>query len=221
MATLLLVPDAEKPMAPTPGLTRGRREAGRDERRMARGLAAGDPEALREIHAGHAGTVFGYLLGVLRDRATAEDVCQQVFTEVWTRGRSYDAERASLLTWIMTIARSRAIDELRRRRPEPRAPETAAELVDDASADAPAEVDALLQQWEITHLLGLLDPDDAHLLRMRFYEELSQTEIAERTGLALGTVKTRMVRGLERLRDLIAAQDERDARIIGRLQVVS
>lgn len=201
MATLELVHDPGGPAAVTPT----RRPPGREEQRLARGLVAGDPDALRELHAEFAGTVFGYLLGALADRATAEDVCQQVFTEVWTRGRTYDIARASLLTWIMTIARSRAIDELRRRRPVPHAPEDAA-LLADATA-VPPETDALLERWEMAHLLGHLDPGDADLLRLRFYEELTQTEIAARTGLPLGTVKTRMVRGLDRMRDLLAAAD--------------
>ncbi len=211
MLALLHATDA--PQAP---VSRPRPPVPVDEDRIARGLAAADPDALRELHAAHAGTVFGYLLGVLRDRATAEDVCQQVFTEVWTRGRAYDPSRASLLTWIMTITRSRAIDELRRRVPEPHDPQTTTALTDDGPGGAPAEADRLLQQWEVAHLLGLLDPDDAHLLRLRFFEELTQTEIADLTGLALGTVKTRMVRGLERLRELMAAEAARDARAIAR-----
>ncbi|WP_354700868.1 RNA polymerase sigma factor [Paraconexibacter sp. AEG42_29] len=194
----------------------GRAAPSRDEQRVARGLVGGDPEALRALHERFAGVVFGYLLSTLGNRATAEDVCQQVFTEVWTRGSSYDAERASLLTWVMTITRSRAIDELRRRRPEPHAPESAAALADaaepgSASAGVPDDIDGLLARWEMAHLLDRVDQDDALLLRLRFYAELSQTEIADRTGLPLGTVKTRMVRGLERMRDLMAADEPRIA----------
>jgi RNA polymerase sigma-70 factor (ECF subfamily) len=78
-----------------------------------------------------------------------------------------------------------------------------------AERDAPAEeeLDALLERARMAHYLGLLPDDERELLRLRFFAELSQVEIAERTGIALGTVKTRMVRGLDRLRDLLEAEE--------------
>lgn len=186
----------------------------RRERRIARGLRDGDPEALRGLHDEIGGTVFGYLVGTLGDRGAAEDVFQQVFTEAWTRGPSYDERRASLLTWVMTIARSRAIDELRRRRPEPR--EDARELA-DLAADPAASPDALADRWQVAHLLAALPDDEQQLLRLRFYGELSQSEIAHSTGMPLGTVKTRMVRALERLRHALA-EEERDAEAVAALR---
>ncbi len=103
----------------------------------------------------------------------------------------------------MTIARSRAIDELRRRRPEPRDP---AELGDGEDLDTTA--DAVVERWRVAHLLSRLRPDDALLLRLRFYEGLSQSEIAERSGIPLGTVKMRMVAALDHLRELVTAEEE-------------
>jgi RNA polymerase sigma-70 factor (ECF subfamily) len=111
----------------------------------------------------------------------------------------------------MTIARSRAIDELRRRVPEPDEDAVAAL----AAAGPRAGADALAERWRVAHLLTLLPPDEASAA-LRFYAELSQTEIAERTGTPLGTVKTRMVRGLERLRDLVEAEDARTDGAIAR-----
>ncbi|WCB96901.1 RNA polymerase sigma factor [Baekduia alba] len=173
--------------------------ARRADRRTVDGLRAGDPRALEAVHEQCGAAVFGYLRHVLRDRATAEDVCQQVFTEIWRRGSQYDAARGSLATWALTIARSRAVDELRRRRPEPHDP---AELPEPA-ATGPAPEDAVLDRWRMAHLLARLPTDERALLRLRFYGELTQTEIAQRTGLPLGTIKSRMVRGLERLRGLL------------------
>jgi RNA polymerase sigma-70 factor (ECF subfamily) len=167
----------------------------RRERRLVASLRAGEPRALEMIHRDYGATIFGYLRHRLRDRAAAEDVFQQVLTEVWRRGREYDEGRGSLVTWILTIARSRAIDELRRRRPEPLDP---ALLPEAAGGEAPH--DEVLERWRLAHLLGTLPDEERRLLELRFYGELSQSEIAEQTGLALGTVKTRMVRGLERLR---------------------
>jgi len=184
----------------------GRRRPERAELRLAARLRDGDPDALAEIYGQYGATTFGYLVRALRDRAAAEDVQQQVYMEVWRRAGEYDAERAGLLTWAMMITRSRAIDHLRRRIPEPRAPEVAARTI-EAGQDTAAESDALADRWRMTHYLGCLPEDERTLLRMRFYEELSQTEIAARTGVALGTVKARMVRGLRRLRELIEAEE--------------
>jgi RNA polymerase sigma-70 factor (ECF subfamily) len=171
--------------------------ARRADRRTADGLRAGYHRALEAVHAQCGATIFGYLRHTLRDRAAAEDVYQQVFTEIWRRGAQYDPARGSLSTWALTIARSRAIDELRRRRPEPLDP------ADLPEAAAPAPQDAAIDRWRMTHLLERLPAEERELLRMRFYAELTQTEIAERTGLPLGTIKGRMVRGLERLRGLL------------------
>ena len=172
--------------------------------RSAARLRRRDAGELDRVYREHAGTVLGYLVGTLRDRGTAEDVHQQVFLEVWQRAPDYDPSRAGVLTWILTIARSRAIDELRRRVPEPREPEEAARLADDDGGDM---ADRLAEQWQMAHLLGRLRPEESMVLRLRFYSGLSQTEIAERSGLPLGTVKMRMVAALRRLRVLLEAEE--------------
>jgi RNA polymerase sigma-70 factor (ECF subfamily) len=103
------------------------------------------------------------------------------------------------------IARSRAIDHLRRRVPEPYDPDTMPELVDRESED---QADALVERWRVAGLIAGLPKQEARLLEMRFYQGLSQSEIAQRTGIPLGTVKMQMVRALERLRNAIE-QEER------------
>lgn len=175
--------------------------AGADDRRLAIALRSGDARALETFHARYGATIFGYLVNVLRERAAAEDVFQTVMTEVWRRAGRYDADRGSLATWALTIARSRAIDELRRRRPEPLDPADLPEPA--AAATAPAPQDEALDRWRMAHLLSRLPAEERRLLELRFYSELSQSEIAAETGLALGTIKSRMVRGLERLRGLM------------------
>jgi RNA polymerase sigma-70 factor, ECF subfamily len=182
------------------------RSPSRTERRLAAALARQDPDALRSLHAEHGATVLGFLIRVLGDRATAEDVCQQVFMEVWQRGDRFDPRRGSALTWIMASARSRAIDQLRRRIPEPRDPAGALALL-EGDHDPAAAVDALLEQWRFAHLLRRLPPEESDVLRRRFYEGRSQTEIAEATGMPLGTVKLRMVQGLRRLREALDAEE--------------
>jgi RNA polymerase sigma-70 factor (ECF subfamily) len=186
-----------------PALAGGARGgADRDERRLARRLAARDPAALQEAYERHGRTTFGFLLKALRDRASAEDVQQQVFLEVWQRAGQYDPDRAGLITWIMLIARSRAIDHLRRRIPEPQGPASSPAL---DTAVEPA-VDALVEHWHMAHLLRQLPHEEAEPLRQRFYGGLNQREIASASGVPLGTVKMRMVSGLRRLREMMESE---------------
>jgi RNA polymerase sigma-70 factor (ECF subfamily) len=177
-----------------------RRAPDRAERRLAARLRAGDADALAAAYDAYGAATFGLLVGMLGDRAAAEDVQQQVFTEVWRRAGDYDPRRAGLLTWVLTIARSRAIDHLRRRVPEPRDPQ----LPDPRTVEA--EGDALLERWRVAQLFGRLPRDERALLRLRFYDGRSQSEISAATGIPIGTIKARMVRGLTRLREMIEAE---------------
>jgi RNA polymerase sigma-70 factor (ECF subfamily) len=175
----------------------------REERRLVKRLRRRDPDALREVYERYGRTTFGLLVRTLGDRAAAEDVQQVVFLEVWQRAERYDPGRGSLLTWILTIARSRAIDHVRRHVPEPRDPASAVALVESVDE---ARMDELVEQWHLAHLLGRLDPAESDVLRRRFYLGQSQSEIAEATGIPLGTVKSRMASGLGRLRHLVEAE---------------
>jgi RNA polymerase sigma-70 factor, ECF subfamily len=177
----------------------------RRDRKLERDLRRQDPAAVERIGTRFGSVVLGYLTSVLGDRGAAEDAMQMTMVEVWRRGPSFDPSRGSLATWVLTIARSRALDQLRRRVPEPYDPSAVTEALDRNAEDA---VDALLEQWRMAALMSSLPKEESSLLAMRFYEGLSQREIAQRTGVPLGTVKMRMVRALERLRDLIQ-QDER------------
>jgi len=178
-----------------------------EESRLIEGLREREPAALREAYDRFGRATFGFLLKTLGDRGAAEDVQQQVFLEIWRRADRFDPERGRLLTWVMTIARSRAIDHLRRRVPEPIDPEVAARRVEPSSGAG--EIDALVEQWRMRALLDRLPEAEAELLGLRFYGGLSQSEIAEREGIPLGTVKTRMVSGLRRLRGMIEGESER------------
>ena len=170
-----------------------------DQAELARRLRGRDPRALGEIYDRFGPACFGLLSKTLRERTAAEDVQQQVFLEVWQRAPTFDPQRGSLLTWILTIARSRAIDHLRRRVPEPIDPADA----EPALAATEDETTRLVERWHLAGLLREIPAEEAMILRLRFYEDLTQVQIAERTGIALGTVKGRMVSGLRRLRDLL------------------
>src|SRR5581483_4894733 len=90
------------------------RRPGRDEALISRALIERRPEAMSLVMEAHGRAILGFVAGLLRDRARAEDVLQQVLLELWERGPTYDPARAGVLTWALTIARSRALDELRR-----------------------------------------------------------------------------------------------------------
>jgi len=179
--------------------------ADREESKLVERLREQDPEALRDVYALYSKPVFGFLLRFLADRASAEDVQQQVFMEAWEKSDRFDPERGSFLTWLMTMARSRAIDHTRKRVPEPRDPDGTARLIDSRTPDD-HDVNEAVETWQFSQIIGRLPAEEADLLRYRFQGELSQSEIAAKTGIPLGTVKSRMVSGLERLRQLMEAE---------------
>jgi RNA polymerase sigma-70 factor (ECF subfamily) len=190
-------------MTPEPTRPRVRRDLDPVEAALVAGLRSEDEGAIAAFEERYGRVLTGFLRDSLPDPATAEEVRQQVLTEIWRRGGDYDPARASVLTWALMIARSRAADERRRRRPSPVDPTTIEEAGDDA------ELNGMLDRWRVAALLERIPAGEAATLRMRFYEGLSQSEIAARTGDPLGTVKTRMVRGLARLRELIGEEETR------------
>ncbi len=176
------------------------------QRRIVRALRRGDAGAVELVASAYGSLLRGYLSEMLGDPEAVQDVLQQTLMEVWRRGRSYDPDRAAVSTWLLVIARSRAIDHLRKRVPEPIDPDRLGGDLDSSHDDGAA---ALLERWRLAAMISALPRDEGRLLRLRFYEELSQREIAERTGIPLGTVKMLMVRGLGRLRAELDREERR------------
>lgn len=176
-----------------------------DEHRLADAFRRRRDGSLKAVYERHAPSVLGFLSRAMRDRSSAEDVLQEVFTDAWRRADRFDPDRASLSTWLLVIARSRAVDHLRRRVPEPR--DTSLPGVMDEAEDPDASTDVLLGQWRFAALIGTLSEEEARVLKMRFHLGLSQSEIAEQTGMPIGTVKTRMNRALARLRRLMDEEE--------------
>ncbi len=175
------------------------------ELRIAAGLRRRDPDAVRALYAEYGPGALALLHDAIRDRSAVEDVYQQVLLEAWQRGRTFDPARASLRTWLATIARSRAIDHLRRRVPEPLDP-----TIDYADRDAgggPEPVAQLVDRMTLEQLLTQLAPEEARVVRLRWQMGLSQRQISAHTGVPLGTVKSRTASALRRLRAML--EDER------------
>ncbi|MFI8189218.1 sigma-70 family RNA polymerase sigma factor [Streptomyces sp. NPDC085946] len=166
---------------------------------VARGLVAGDQDCLSVAYDRWSALVFTLARRSLGDTAEAEDVTQQVFLGVW-RGRSgYRPERGTLGGWIVGIARRRIADALaaRTRRTDLLAAAGSdLALADPAGARPEAALDRVLIRQELARLPG----PQRRVLHLAFYEDLTQTQIAERTGWPLGTVKSHARRGLHRLR---------------------
>jgi RNA polymerase sigma-70 factor (ECF subfamily) len=163
-------------------------------------LAARDPDALGAFYDRYAGYALAVALRVLRDRQEAEEAVQDAFWQIWNGRVRYDAQRGKFRTWVFMVTRSRALDRARRRRPARDAlPER-----DLASADASPE-DAELQRG-LLRLVGGLTRAQRDAVVLAFYEGLTHQEIAERLGEPVGTVKSRIRRGLLELRAALEAE---------------
>ena len=181
-----------------------------DDRQLADGLRRRDPAALaapaRRVRPHRARASSCARCG---DRASAEDVFQQVFLEAWQRGPAYDPGRAAPLTWLHDASPARARSTSSAAACPSRATRPARSRCSRARPIPAADVDALVEQWRFAHLLGRLPDEEADVLRRRFYGGRSQREIAAATGIPLGTVKMRMVQALARLRELIEEEEAR------------
>ena len=169
---------------------------------LIRHIAAGDRQAFSDFYDRYATLAFTLIRRVVREPADAEEVLQEVFWQVWVGARTYDERRGSPEAWILNRARSRAIDKLRSIR---RKGETfVAPLVEGIGREAgePSQnPESLAEDRKIVQTaLGFLPDRERRIIELAFYEGLTQSEVALRLGEPLGTVKTRMRSGMERLR---------------------
>jgi len=164
---------------------------------MARVHGQKDQAAFIELFEHFAPRVKSFLMKSGADHTLAEECSQEVMATVWHKAHLFDPARASVATWIFTIARNRKIDVLRKqRRPEP-------EDLAWGPEEEPDQADVLVLQEESEKLgeaLGALPPEQRELIQKAYFGDLSHSEIAEATGLPLGTIKSRIRLALERLR---------------------
>ena len=171
-------------------------------------MAEGDREAFKQLYDRHARQVYPLILRIVRDPADAADVLQEVFWEAWQSAASYDPSRGSPEAWIFMRARTRAIDRVRAVR---RRSETFVAPVDEGLAAAAVDPggDAAERAEDrdlLRGALGRLSDVQREALELAYYGGLTQTEIAEQLKQPLGTVKTRIRLGLERLREVLRPQ---------------
>jgi RNA polymerase sigma-70 factor, ECF subfamily len=163
-------------------------------------VAAGDREALARVWQLTSAKLNALLLHMLRDPVVAEDLLQEVYLTVWRRGAAFDPTRASPITWLVAIARNKAIDRLRAERAKGiLEPIDASEMPDPG----PSVIERLEQADQHTRLfecLGTLDAKHQNAIRTAFFEGLTYEALAAREGVPVGTMKSWIRRGLLRLR---------------------
>jgi RNA polymerase sigma-70 factor, ECF subfamily len=161
-------------------------------------IVARDQTAVGDLYDRHNRLLFGLILRILRDRSEAEEVLQEVFVLVWTRAETYLVTLGSPAAWLVRIARNRAIDRLRANSVRLRAVESAPM---PPAADSPEARAALSeQQRAVARALDALPGDQRELIEQAYFLGLTQSELAEKFALPLGTVKTRIRTGMMALR---------------------
>ena len=171
-------------------------------------VAGGDERALSELYDRYSRPVYATGLRLLGDKQLAEELVQDAFTSVWRNAASFDQARASFATWLYRIARNRATDMDRRRRVRPR-PAGEHGLYTVAGGPRPEEaVDA----WDVAAALSSIPGKYRQVLELAYFEDLSQREISRRTGLPLGTIKSRTTAALKRFRQALASPAPKEAR---------
>jgi RNA polymerase sigma-70 factor (ECF subfamily) len=154
-------------------------------------------ETMRALYRAYSGELYGFALNSLGDRGLAEEIVQDVFTRVWRHADSFDPDRASFRTWIYGIARNAIIDLKRRGSVRP----ALAPHGDDAEApDADDSIERALLGWQVSTALARLTPEHRQVIRLAHFQGMRLREIAEETGLPLGTVKSRVSYALRGLR---------------------
>lgn len=175
---------------------------------VVRSIAEGSQEAVAELYDRYAPMLLGLARKILGSSEDAEEILQEVFVHVWSRAGRYDAARSSVSTWLVLIARSRAIDRLRSRRVVDRT-HTAAQQeapAGHASAAGAARVLDVERRGRVRDELARIPEEQRQVLELAFYRGLTQREIAEETGIPLGTVKTRTLLAMKKLRKALRAE---------------
>ena len=164
-------------------------------------IARSDDAALAELYRRFGRLAYGLAFRILRDDALAQDAVQEAFLGVWRAAGRFAAERAKPSTWLLTLVHRRAVDLVRReerRRAEPLQPEA-----EDSSGATGDEAELTARRQVIREALRKLPPEQREAIELAYYGGYTQTELAERLGQPLGTIKSRMFTGLARLREVL------------------
>lgn len=179
-----------------------------DDETLIRLIIHSKPEALSALYDRYSRLVFSLALTSVGDQATAEEITQDVFYRIWKKAQTYRADQGKVSTWLVSIARYRAIDVLRRRGVRPEGNSigwddlpAGAEPADDAGPEELAE--RVLARQRVRAALASLPEEQRRALALAYYQGLTHSQIAERLNQPLGTVKTRIRLAMQKLRDLL------------------
>ena len=171
------------------------------DRELVAAMALGDADALRALSARYARMLGALAYRFVKDESDAEEIAADALWQAWREAPLFDPRRSSVSAWLVMLGRSRAIDRFRaaraRRPPENPQPQPA------PVADALTELEAAQRAKMVKTAVGELEPRERELLELAYFSDLSQAEIAEKVGIPLGTVKTRMRTALIKLRDAL------------------
>jgi len=167
-----------------------------DDARLVVRIRTGDEQAMAQLYDRYSPIVYSVALRVLGDTGGAEDVMQDVFMQLWRNPAAFDSSRGSVPAWLAVVARNRAIDAIRKRRPA----DDIADTIVSVEPDLVGETERARAVDKVRGTLGGMPAAQRKALEMAFFEGLTHSEIAEKTGEPLGTVKTRIRSGLLALR---------------------
>ena len=179
----------------------------RTDEELLAAISTGDERALADLYDRFGRLAYGLALRIVRDPALAQDAVQDAFLAAWRTGASFDSRRGKAQTWLLTLVHRRAVDIVRRE--DRRRTDQLADDVPAAASTATDEEAALREQRRtVQAALARLSPDQREALELAYYGGLTQAELAERLGIPIGTVKSRVFAGLARLRDLLGETDD-------------
>lgn len=161
---------------------------------------SGDQGAMAALYDRYSSIIYSVALRVLQDTGAAEDVLQDIFMQLWRNPGAFDASRGNMAAWLAVIARNRAIDALRRRRPE----NNIEDVVVFVEHNLASEADRSRTMHKVRGAMQAMPAPQRAALEMAYFEGLTHSEIAGKTGEPLGTIKTRIRTGLLALRKVLA-----------------
>lgn len=205
------VPPSSEPTDLRPRIS-GRDESPDDlDRRLIDRLAAGELDALQELYERHKTMAFSIAYRITGEGAAAEDAVQDAFLGAWRNAGRYEAGRATVRTWLLTIVHRRAIDVVRRRRRPDETVEIDEAVTESLSLpDVWEQVAQGLDRDTVVRALASIPPPQREAIELAYFEGLTQSEIAGRTGVPLGTVKGRLRLGLLGLRRALTGEEAAD-----------
>lgn len=184
-----------------------------EEREWLYKIQSGDTEAMRLLYRKYKNLLFGLILSILKNREEAEDCLQEVFTQVWEKANKFDSEKGRVYTFLVTMARNKAIDRTRSRAYKDSKKED--HIIDDftmipeSETDNPHETLELSERATIVrNALKKLSKKEREVIFVSYFNGMSQSEISDKKGIPLGTVKYRMRQGMIKLREMLISQQE-------------